>query len=331
MAPSIAHIKALEYTFHVPTGRPINPILAQKDAIAFIDECNSADIGYLHAKTVLKKATFRELVECVKIYSKAIVLAIYSEVYAKKELIVSGKENINTFITSLIKQLTIKAPWVTRILMRVSEHREMGTTSLIFHIFEKYLCDPHTSPFSVPFFEWMGEQPLDALTTFINANHDAIIADPSNACFYIMDNFDASAVAVATPTTPPVVLARPPIRETPQPAPTAPPVSAPVQATQTQPAPPIHIQQAPHPHPLPLPNQMHDPAAFAHGIKMLPIPTMPYGPMGGSIGSPRLDFRWLQNVPEFGLTISCTSIEEASEIIQFVANLRARCSADASP
>jgi hypothetical protein len=48
---------------------------------------------------------------------------------------------------------------------------------------------------------------------------------------------------------------------------------------------------------------------------------------GPSINSPRLDFRWLQHVPNFGLTFTCASIEEASELIQFAAHLRAKYSA----
>ena len=257
--------KELEYKHYVPNGPVVQSQITEQDAIEFIDLCNSEEVGYMHPKTMLKKTVFHELVKFTRSYSKALVVAMYACMYEQRASVLSGKQNINTLFSSLMLQITSTFPHVTNIFSRTHNHQP----TLLFHMFEKYLSNPHTSDCTFEFLEWMEKQPFKALSTFIHEKHDILLSDSSKACAFIMETFDPSAQSSDPPSKPITKKEEPPVKKIPS----------------------INIEAC------------------------------------TNINSPRLDFRWLQHVPDFGLTFTCSSIDEASELIQFAAHLRAKYSA----
>jgi hypothetical protein len=163
--------------------------VSQTQAQDFVHLCCSPEIGFLEATTFSKAATAR-LVSAVKTHCKAVVLAVFHDLYVRQHEILSGTRNGGANVNEVCIELldALMAP-TRRSLFALQRTPEQKGSLFVF--FETHLCDPSTTPFTMAFLDWLDARPLDALTLFVAANHRDILADIPNACTYIMETFDA--------------------------------------------------------------------------------------------------------------------------------------------
>jgi hypothetical protein len=195
MAITIEYIESLYHagtavTKYIPLKRSVNHFISQHEAKQFLEECNHEDSGFLEPNTMFNKAARDAMLTCVKTFSKAVILAMYVEIYNQYDTIMRGSKgnrggrNINEVAIETIKLLTDESSKTYPFLLRSSN-------SYLFYFLETYFSKPKTTPVDVTFFKWLEDQPLNTLCEFLHKHKDVILSKGIHACDYIREEFDS--------------------------------------------------------------------------------------------------------------------------------------------
>ena len=194
------YIQATRLGRYVPVKARMKMPLAPDDASKFIHMCNNED--FIEKNTRFNKDARAALVKCSLDFSKAVTLSIYVEIHAKLPSILEGARydrsglNINDYTINLINEVSDPGLITHDILSRNNDSNSGALISYIFYILETLFSDPHQTPVSMDFFDWLQLQPLDTLTAFMFKKKNEIANcikegfKKNNACNYIMDTFD---------------------------------------------------------------------------------------------------------------------------------------------